>query len=673
MKKKHVLEITLLMLVISFSNIQITSPNDHIEKNAKSIDTTAPIKRSNDFVEWLLMFYLDGDHQYEHAIVDAMNELEAGFSITDDVEILVMIDRHDEYDKSDGNWTGTRYYRLLPDDDPMKINSELLLDFGEINMGNGQTVRNFVVWAQDLVSANKQALIILDHGEGLTGISWDFTSDRDYITPDELQQAMSGLHVDLLVTEACRMGYLEVAYEWRTFTDYIAFSQSAMLIEALDYEAVISELCLTPSMQPWELGEVFGTTYMNLYEYCTFQTYSIINCSTLEILTELISNLSLELLDLLPEEIENLSAIRYAADEYSLISVDIGTMISVFQKEFQSNAEILDILDDLEVNYDEAIMYNFNAPYSPNKTGMTLFFPIDNRSITPWEQYINSSHPGDLTGLDFLIDTSWDEFLTKYESLAPHIPLESQPTQWLSFNKDYNLELSGKAVKIFMLIVEMPAIYNFTLTVMSGDMGFSFKNYFGDSVYKTDYMYADLVNPQQGNTEQIIHFLMPGITFVFINSLGNATGVFHATLARTTEIPLNEEITGEFLPADGLNPPNAVAHYFTLYLNPGTYDIIVNTSWPIGLEVELINHRNYYIVNHLYGVPGEGFSYQHEMWEKRYLVIGIACYTGTGSFSLTVIGHVVAKPKLSLIVVPFTLLLIIVIRFQRRKITFSSF
>ena len=160
------------------------------------------ITPNNGLVNWLLMFYLDGDHQYELAIIDALNELEAGFSITGEVEVIIMIDRHDEYDRSTGNWTGARYYRLQPNSDPMIIGSEMLLDLGEVNMGDGTTLRDFVMWSQGLFLAEKQALIILDHGEGLTGISWDFTSDHDYITLDELQEAMSGLHVDLLVTEA---------------------------------------------------------------------------------------------------------------------------------------------------------------------------------------------------------------------------------------------------------------------------------------------------------------------------------------------------------------------------------------------------------------------------------------------------------------------------------------
>ena len=278
----------------------------------------------------------------------------------------------------------------------------------------------------------------------------------------------------------------------------------------------------------------------------------------------------------------------------------------------------------------------------------------------------------DLTNLDFLNDTTWDEFLNEYELRAPFIPLESQTTQWLSFNKKYQIKLTGKAVKIFVLIVEMPAIYNFTLSVTSGDMGFSLKNYFGDSVFKTDYMYADLVNPEQGNTEQIIHFLKPGITFIYLNSLGNASGIFHTTLARTIEISLDQEVSGEFLPADGLNPPNAAAKYYSLYLDPGIYDIIVKTSWPVGLEVEIINHRNYYVVNHLYGVPGANFSYQHEMWEKRFLIIGIGSYTGTGSFSLIVIGQIVDNPVLTFIIIPFVLILLVIIRFQRiRKLKYK--
>jgi hypothetical protein len=664
---KQILKFSILMLFILLSNLQLVSKNETKSNTIINSSSVAQVSPNNGSPNWLLMFYLDGDHQYELAIIDALNELEAGYIITGEVEVLIMVDRHDEYDKSAGNWTTARYYRLQPDSDPMSIGSDMLVDLGEVNMGDGVTLRNFVQWAQGLSTAEKQALIILDHGEGLTGISWDFTSNRDYITQDELQEAMDGLHVDLFVTEACGMGYVEVAYEWRTFTDYITFSQSSMLIESFDYEAVISELCSDPSIQPWELGEIFGRTYLELYAYCTFQTISVINCSLLETLVETLSNLSLELIDLLPEEIENLSAIRYKADEYSLRSVDIGTMIEVFRIELLDNLPVMNILDEFETIYEKTIMYNLNSKYSRNKTGMSLFFPIDNRSISPWEQYINYTQPGDLTNLDFLNDTNWDEFLIKYESRAPFIPLESQPTQFLSFNKNYQLELSGKAVKIFVLTVEMPAIYNFTLSITSGDMGFSLKNYFGDSVFKTDYMYADLVNPEQGNTEQIIHFLKPGISFISINSLGNASGIFHATFARTTEISLGQEVTGEFLPADGMNPPNAVANYYSLYLDPGNYDIIINTSWPVGLEVEIINHRNYYVVNDLYGVPGDNFSYQHEMWEKRFLVIGIGSYTGSGSFRLIIIGQIVNKPELTIIVIPIILIVLALIRFRRKS------
>jgi len=666
-KKKQILKISIVVLFILISNFQVILKNETHSNTTINTNIVSHITPNNGLVNWLLMFYLDGDHQYELAIIDALNELEAGFSITGEVEVLIMIDRHDEYDRSAGNWTGAKYYRLQPNSDPMAIGSEMLLDLGEVNMGDGITLRDFVMWSQGLFSAEKQALIILDHGEGLTGISWDFTSDSDFITLDELQEAMSGLHVDLLVTEACRMGYVEVAYEWRTFTDYIAFSQSSMLIESLDYEAVISELCFDPTIEPWELGEIFGRTYLELYAYCTFQTFSVVNCTLLDSIVEALSNLSLELTSMLPGEVENLSAIRYAVDEYSLRSVDIGKMIEVFQIAFQDNPQIMSILDDFKMIYDETIVYNFNSQYSQNKTGMNLFFPIDNRSLSPWEQYVNYTYPGNLSNLDFLDDTLWDEFLIEYESQAPYISLESQPTQWLNFNKNYHLELTGKAVKIFVLIVEMPAIYNFTLTVTSGDMGFSLKKYFGDSVYKTDYMYADLVNPEQGNIEQIVHFLLPGVCFVMVNSLGDASGIFNVTLSRTTVISLNQEVTGEFLPADGLNPPNAVVHYYSLYLKPGIYDIIVKTTWPVGLEVEIINHRNKYVINHLYGIPGADFSYQHEMLEERFLIIGIGSYTGTGSFNMIVIGQTVDTPELTFIVIPFVLIMFVIIKFRRKR------
>lgn len=662
------LKIGILISLVFFSNFHLV-----INNNPPRIETT---NRNEDYLhepnsdvsKWLLMVYLDGDNEFELSAVDALNEFESGYSQTSKVDVIIMIDRIPDYDRSAGDWTNARYYHLLPDNDPMTIGSKLLMELGEVNMGDGSTLRQFVHWTQGRFSAERQALIIFNHGKGLSGISWDYSSNRDYITPNELQNAMNGLHVDLVVAEACSMGFLEIAYEWRSFTDYFASSQNQMLIESLNYQAVIEELIANPSMQPWELGEVFGRTYMEVYTYCTFQTFSVINCTSLPTLVDSLTNLSVELSNLLPSESKNISNIRQSIEGLSNSVVDLGTMINTMKTEFYENQKILSILNELDAEYSNSVLHNFNSRSSREKTGLEIFFPIDNQSLSYWEQYVNDSLIGDLNDLDFLNDTQWDDFLTNYLQSAPIIPSEIHDIYFLRMNRKYNLGLNGKQRSVFVFQADMKGIYNFTIEVTSGDIGFYLENGFSSETFETDFMYSNVVNPEQGNIEQIIHWFNPGICYIFISSLGNATGILEISLSRTKTIEVNQEITGEFPPAVGLIPPKTVHNYYSIFLEPGNYTLMINSSWPVGLEVSVINQQNRLIVDFLYGIPGENYTYQINLVEDHLYVFGFGSYTGTGSFSFIILMDTPTdRISFYMVILPITLCIITTIFLLSKK------
>ena len=81
------LKISIVVLFILISNFQIIQKNETKSSTTTYDNFVTHSTPKNGLVNWLLMFYLDGDHQYEHAIIDAMNELEAGYSITGVIEV----------------------------------------------------------------------------------------------------------------------------------------------------------------------------------------------------------------------------------------------------------------------------------------------------------------------------------------------------------------------------------------------------------------------------------------------------------------------------------------------------------------------------------------------------------------------------------------------------------
>ncbi|MHA1210909.1 MAG: clostripain-related cysteine peptidase [Candidatus Heimdallarchaeota archaeon] len=622
-------------------------------------------------LDWLLMFYIDGDIDHEFGAFDAINELELGYSLTDSIEVIILLDLIEGNDISDGDYGGARYYRLLPGDDPMIIESEILEEMYEVNMGSGNTLRSFVSWTMARYTAENTALFIFNHGGGLSGICWDWTSDHDHLTLQEIQVAMTGYHVDILLTEACGMSYLEVAYEFRTFTDYFASSQQSMKVESIDYEAAIAELCANPTINPWELGGIFGRTYLEFYDYTRSETYSVINCTNLTPVLSGLSNLSAELLPLLPSQIDALASIRNKLGTTTNFRyVDLGTMINELQVEYYSQPTIANTLLDLEIAYNDSVVYNFNAKYTRDNTGLNIFFPFDNTtySLGPWADYINSSLPGELGELDFLSDSTWSVFLVEYIKYAPYFYYHPPPITNCYVDTNYLVEFTGdQYAKLFMFHVTTPGIYNMTAEVLTGDILLSQLNIDDMLVVETSFFYSDLANPEQSSIEHTSIWFNAGDCYLIVSPrVENSSCIFNITRSSPIVMTLNEEITGNFPYSFGSYPPQTIHHYRSIDLPIGSYQVTVNTSWPVGLEVAIIDGDNNFLINSLKGMPGGNFSYELVVSEEQRYIIGVGSYTGTGSFLLTITEMLPDRIPIAIMIIPLALGLMVIIT-RRRK------
>ena len=101
----------------------------------------------------------------------------------------------------------------------------------EANMGDPDTLNNFVSWSMDQFPADNYYLAIDDHGNGAYGISFDATSWNDPLTPPEVYSALKGAtqngarKIDILDYEACLMGLAENAYDVKSLVHYLVASE----------------------------------------------------------------------------------------------------------------------------------------------------------------------------------------------------------------------------------------------------------------------------------------------------------------------------------------------------------------------------------------------------------------------------------------------------------------
>jgi hypothetical protein len=192
---------------------------------------------------WTVLIYLDGDNDLEEAAFEDFNSMELVGS-TLDAAILVYVDFKST---TSGHGAGAECYYISKDANMNKINSTALPTSlpTEPNMGDSNTLLQFITFGQSYMPADHYLLVLWDHGSGFYGVCLDETSGNDRLLPAEISDVLSNgavQRIDLVAFDACLMGQLEIAYELRNDTDLIVFSEESIPESGFPYEKFLKDL-----------------------------------------------------------------------------------------------------------------------------------------------------------------------------------------------------------------------------------------------------------------------------------------------------------------------------------------------------------------------------------------------------------------------------------------------
>ncbi|MCK4352785.1 T9SS type A sorting domain-containing protein [candidate division WOR-3 bacterium] len=359
--------------------------------------------------DWTILVYLDGDNNLEECGIMDMNEMEFGVD-TSLYNVIVQFDRCPGYDTSNGNWTNTRRYRVTPDSDPLIIHSELIEDMAEQNMGNRNTLVDFVTWGADNYPAEHYALILWDHGDGfykkditLKSICYDET-DNDVIgiVSGEFGRALwdirdsLGKNLDLIAYDACLMGMIEVDYVAKDYVDVTVHSEHIESGLGYPYTDILNWLNSHPDATPQAFGSAIAEKYIDSYlpggsqhsYYCS-ATQSAID------LNPDFNRLMVKFDDFVRELIKSggvsNSDILDARDScqyyYFIDYVDLYSFADEIDKR-NINASLDSVAKTLKDEFNYFLLYegHYTAPYDsfppfPNTLdesyGLSIYFPLD--------------------------------------------------------------------------------------------------------------------------------------------------------------------------------------------------------------------------------------------------------------------------------------------------------
>lgn len=242
---------------------------------------TLPPAAPGSAAKWTVMIYQDADDKVlEQDIFVDLNEAERVGS-NSNLNIIAQLDRYQAAYSGDGNWTGSRRYFVRQDDDLDAIGSDIVMDMGEVNMADGDTLIDFATWSIQNYPADKYVLILSDHGMGWPGGWSDATAGKsgggtpledavgDNIYLNELDQALESIvsqsgigKFELIGMDACLMGHIEVMEALAPHARYAVLSQEIEPALGWAYTSFLNELTDHPEIDGGQLGSLIVDSYI---------------------------------------------------------------------------------------------------------------------------------------------------------------------------------------------------------------------------------------------------------------------------------------------------------------------------------------------------------------------------------------------------------------------------
>jgi len=387
--------------------------------------------------KWTFMVYLDSDNNLESAGIEDLNEMEEAGS-TEEVNIVALMDRAEGYDTSNGDWEDWRYFYV--DKDPNGSNDEIisteigypLLEPGEEpNMGDPQTLVDFVTWSMNNYPAEHYLLSLWDHGGGIRGVCWDdSTPDHDNLDLIDLKTAFTNISnatgdtIDIIGFDACLMGGASIHYQMNQFCDIVVASEATESNDGWPYELLLMDVVEDPSLTPEVVARNLVEHYVDSYgivEPWVTQAAFKTNEMT-QVFTDLDAVAQI-LIDNLPEYEGSIADSRENAESYDLTKEgpympemsgypmsDLWDFLDELERIEHGtalDAELMSAIMKLKNSISEARIAYGSGTDMPDSHGLSIYFPQTENSGT-------STYSSTYDTLDFARDHLWDEFLKAY-------------------------------------------------------------------------------------------------------------------------------------------------------------------------------------------------------------------------------------------------------------------
>lgn len=354
----------------------------------------------------------------------------------------------------------------------VKNDLERLRDLGERNMGDPETLADFLAFGVKNFPAEHFTVVLWNDGSGINGFGTD-TVFGDLLTLEELEGAfskskeMTGAQYEIIGFDACLMASIEVMTRLDGYANYLVSSEELEPGWGWDYTSILGSLTEDSKMGGAELGQIIADSYVlhietkaaQYSDYNSHQsvTMSVVDLSKVEAVEDTLSKLSRSL----SIELNDISAAHAFARtiggterfglgaERSSGHADLSHLSQNLASEFPN---LIDSSRELQSVIDEAVIYTVSRELHPSSSGISIYMPLEDSS--------------DPENLQFGVP-GWSGIARTYSAfLAQDLAPPRVTIDWDLENKFYGTTQSDDVDRIVLLVYE-DVIENTAIEVIS--------------------------------------------------------------------------------------------------------------------------------------------------------------------------------------------------------------
>jgi len=237
-----------------------------------------PELEARPMAEWTILAYYGGDNDLESHILNDFNEFELAGGSTEQVRVLVLLDRlPGGYTSETEDWSGARLYEVQADISadqdslyPPTLDSQPLAELGNIDTGDAQTLIDYLTWGMQAYPAKRYAVALGSHGAAWEGVITDDTA-KTILTLPELNAAFSTAlqaagreKFDLLINDACLMASAEYYTAISSQFTFSLGSAELIVSPAMDMTFFTQMLKDTPDIDLRQVGRRLVDEYVTV-------------------------------------------------------------------------------------------------------------------------------------------------------------------------------------------------------------------------------------------------------------------------------------------------------------------------------------------------------------------------------------------------------------------------